>query len=621
MKSPIALLASLLDDFSRLEPGVKGLQRDLQTLEKRVVDEGFSFLTVALPAFCNALDRGLDSGRFTCPMGFKKIPKGALPRLFSGLLCDVFDVQSGLLKESAQLGIIKSLRQALMIFKKTLTDSDREEVLDRKACREFIETDINASGFYLDPRHYDLYDRVCNLVLPGLRSRDLREIDCKHGPGGVFEGLKGNQKWNSLVENIKLDAIDLDTYGYSDFGNLVHYDGEYPSSESHISLNPTSVPVCPQKHASRRIAKLVTVAKNSTSRRTITVEPMLNQFVQQGLSTMLKDEIQKCSILRNSIALSHQEYNQKLALDGSRTKEWSTLDLKSASDSLSLKLVELTFRRHGIFYDAMIDCRSEMCYLPDGKLFTLLKFAGMGNALTFPVQSIVFTLLAYTAIMDVDGSAPSVGRLKRASRLVRVYGDDIIVHKDYVHQVVVWLQRAGLKINTKKSFTEGNFRESCGVDAYKGVNVTPIYVKYRPDITSPRPSAIANWVSASNHAWLEGLYSFSTTLKELVESSLRSELPIVTRASGVLGWHTRWDCNMPPRKRWNKALQRAEFRAQCLVPFKRADKLDGYAALLKFFHRKKVDDHVLRPIIIDPEHLEQSPVRFRVKVAKRWVPV
>lgn len=618
MKSPIELLRSLLTDVKRLEPGVKGLERDLLTLEFRVSNEGFSFFTVALPNLCNALDRGLASGWFTCPMGFKKIPRGALPRLFSGLLSDVFHSDTGRLKESPEQGVIKCLREVLMLFKKTLTDSDREEVLDRKACHEFIETDVNASGFYFDSRSSHLFDRVCNLVLPSLSSRDLREINCKHGPGGVYEGVKGNQKWSTLVKDITRDFFDLDTFGYSDVGNLLRYDGKLPCN---VSQQNDTESACLNTHASDRIARLVTVPKNSTSRRTITVEPLSNQFIQQGLNAILREEIQKCSILRQSLALSDQSHNQKLAIDGSRTGEWSTIDLKAASDSLSLKLVELAFSRHCSFLRAMIDCRSKVVELPNKETFTLLKFAGMGNALTFPVQSVVFALLAYTAIMDVDGTSPSVRRLRRAARLVRVYGDDIVVHKDYTHQVVVWLQRAGLKINTKKSFLEGNFRESCGVDAFRGFEVTPLYVKYRPDVTAPKPSMIANWISVSNHAWLRGLYSFSTTLRELVESSMKMELPHVSHNSGVLGWHSRWDCNIPPRERWNKALQRSEYRAHCLVPYKKEDKLDGYAALLKFFHRANEEVNVLKSTIVDPKHLEQSPVRFQVKIAKRWVPV
>lgn len=618
MKSPIELLRSLLLDMSRLEPDVKGLERDLLTLEFRVKHEGFSFLTVALPTLGDALLRGLASGRFACPQGFKKIRGGTLPRLFSGLLCKVFDLETGRLLESPDVvRHVKNLTQIFRLYKKTLFDDERASELDLSACREFIETDVNASGFYLDPRYRQHFDRVCALVLPTLRSRRLEEIECKHGPGGVMERVKGNQKWSALVEDINLGAFDVDRYGYSDFANLLRYDGRLPSYSRQGNKPYT---ICVTRRASDRIARLVTVPKNSTSRRTITVEPLSNQFVQQGLNVILREEILKCPILRKSLALTDQSLNQKLALIGSRTDEWSTLDLKSASDSLSLSLVDIIFGRHGDFFDAMVSCRSKRVSIPNKEDFLLLKFAGMGNALTFPVQSIAFALLAYAAILDVDGKQPSVSRLKRAASLVRVYGDDIIVRKDYAHQVVVWLQKAGLKINLKKSFIEGNFKESCGVDAFKGVDVTPLYIKYRPDVTSPTSNMIANWVSVSNQAWMEGLYTFSTTLRELVECSLRTELPLVREKSGVLGWHTRMNWSTPTR--WNRTLQCLEYKAHVLLPKVKTDVLSGYAALLKFFHRKveDLDAFKSKPLAIDPKHLEQSPVRFQVRVAKRWVP-
>lgn len=126
-------LRSLLDDIQRLQPDVKGLDRDLQTIEARVKDEDNGFLTVALPSFGKALDRAYSSGWFTCPAGFKKIPRGSLPRLFSGLTSNVFDIKTGQLKEQPDIGSIVSLRQVTMLFKKLTLTSNREETLDFEA--------------------------------------------------------------------------------------------------------------------------------------------------------------------------------------------------------------------------------------------------------------------------------------------------------------------------------------------------------------------------------------------------------------------------------------------------------------------------------------------------------
>ncbi len=86
MKSPLTLLLSLLDDLSRLNPDVKGLKRDIITLESRFEHEGYGFLTITLPTLGQAFTQGLAARRFTCPPNFKSVRGGRIPRLFFGYL-------------------------------------------------------------------------------------------------------------------------------------------------------------------------------------------------------------------------------------------------------------------------------------------------------------------------------------------------------------------------------------------------------------------------------------------------------------------------------------------------------------------------------------------------------
>lgn len=387
--------------------------------------------------------------------------------------------------------------------------------------------------------------------------------------------------------------------------------------------------------ASRRSAKLTTVLKNSTSRRTITIEPLLHQYVQQGLGSILRDSINECRILRNCIALTRQDLNQELALEGSRTGMYATLDLKSASDLMSLRLVDSVFRHHGDFYRHVMECRARTVAVGGSTPMTIGKFAGMGNALTFPVQSVCFAVVAIAAILSSEGVNPTYGRVLRASRRLRIYGDDIIVETKYAHQVVDWLHSVGLKVNTKKSFMEGNFRESCGLEAYAGVVMTPLYIKDRPDQTDVPPSVIAGWVALSNSLWMKGYYSTSTALKDHVESLLRRRLPLVLSKSGSLGWHSRLDSYTPSR--WCRRTHRFLTRTLALAPIKKGDRLDGTAALLKCLSSKsdnfpftregdqKDRSRVLRnlfpePLALEEDHLESSPIRFKHRIVRRWVP-
>jgi len=604
MKSPVLLLRSLWNDIQRLNPDVKGLDRDVITIEKRFENEGYGFLTIALPTLGESLVQGLSLGRFTCPDGFKTVKGGTIPRFLSGMFCEVFEPLTGVLKEDADVGIIKCLREALWLFKKTQMPSAEEQVLHRKAVAEFFRCDAVAGKVIIPDRHDHLIGLVSKLVLSGLSSVPLDEIEFKHGPGAVFEGLKANQKWLALTDSVKNAEFDVDSYGYADFGVSLS-----DLSERTVITQSDDQPTL-FDGASRRTARLVTVPKNSTSRRTITVEPMVNQFIQQGLNIVLRDQITRCKVLSNCLALTDQTKNQQLALEGSLTGKWATIDLKSASDLLSVKLVESCFRGHGLFLDHMMDCRStdiESDYM-SGQV--LAKFAGMGNALTFPVQSICFAIVCIAAILDQWGLKPTYARVMRASRQIRVYGDDIIINSEFAHQCVDWLEAVGLKINRNKSFLEGNFRESCGVDAWKGVDVTPLYVRTRPDDLSTEPSSIGGLVSTSNQAWLRGLYDFSATLAREVEERLGCALPLVGQASGGLGWHSRLDAMEPTR--WNRRIQAFETRTFVLKPLKRRDRLDGYAALLKFYHVPLLGR--------GRDHLEKSPIRYKLRIALTWVP-
>lgn len=626
MKSPIALLLCLVDDFTRLNPDVKGLDRDLQTIEKRFKNEGYGFLTVALLSLDEALLVGLSSGKFTCPSNFKPVRGGAIPRFLSGMLCEVFEPLSGILKDDIDFGVLKSLRELLRLFKKIQLQQNEVDKLHSEAVTEFFRCDELAKQVILPDRLDHHIGRVSKLILSTLSSKSIHEGVFRHGPGAVYEGLSANQKWKALLNSVKNAEFDLDTFGYGDFEVGLSDLSERPLVP--VSMDPVSF-VC---GASSSKARLISVPKSSTSRRTITVEPVLNQFRQQGLMTLLRESISECGVLSKSIDLTDQTHNQKLALEGSLFDNWATIDLKSASDLLSVKLVESVFRHQGSFFDLMMDCRSSSVESDLTATEHLGKFAGMGNALTFPVQSICFTVTCIAAILDVRGQTPTYWNVRRAARHIRVFGDDIIISTQYAHQCVDWLHAVGLKVNVKKSFLTGNFKESCGVDAFRGVDITPLYLSHRPDATVATPELIANYVSLSNQSWMRGLYKFSNYLREVVEDLLRKRLPLVSRKSGALGWHSRQDA-MNPHK-WNHSTQQFCTRTLVIVPLKRKDRLDGLPALLKFFHKPRPkakvhgegytsrDLHLshIFPLTEDVDHLSSTQIRYKNRICARWVP-
>lgn len=587
MKSLIGLSRSLLHDLQRLHPECKGLDRDLRTIEARIKNEGVGFLSVSLPAFGKAFDQSLALGRMAHIAGFSR--NGEIPKFLSGILVHVFDTKTGLLKESADPGYIVSIRQICYFFKKYLPADLRAARLEREAIRDFEQTEMSMGGIH-SPL-VDLLGRVCDFLLPKLD--EFQDTRCKHGPGAVLEGYTPNEKWSEVYNRLLDFDGRLMQVGY-DLSAYLLADGAIPPHSSQNDL-PS---LC---------AKLVTVPKSCSALRTITVEPCLNQFVQQGLNATLRDEIRKCFVLRNSLSLNTQVPNQELALEGSRTGKWVTVDLSSASDLLHNDLVKLVFRKKPRFLEALMNCRTPQVSI-NSKELSLKKFAGMGNATTFPVQSVVFASLAIASILQTDKSL-SLAKLARAARCVRVFGDDIAIKAEHYPGLADWIHSFGLKINQGKTFSEGYFRESCGVDAYTGVDVTPVYLRHDPKVTSTEPNALLSLVSTSNQLWSKAYYKTSDYLRKLVEDLL-GPLPLVCNSSSALGWTSR--LNASQGQRWSKTLHRFEVRSYVIVPTRRKDALDGYPALLKFFHSPHLAE-------FDEDHLSTSVRKFNVKLRKRWV--
>lgn len=228
--------------------------------------------------------------------------------------------------------------------------------------------------------------------------------------------------------------------------------------------------------------KISFVPKNAKTYRTICVEPLLNSLFQKGIGSFLKNKL-----LHSQIDLSDQTRNQRLARRGSDDGSLATVDLSSASDCISRELVfSLLPLDWALFLDSARTSRvdfpkdSDEAILkelpnwrprvPSGDPFQgylLEKFSSMGNGFTFELESMIFYALSY-------GVCKSLGL---SYQDVSVYGDDIIIPSDAFPLLSRVLEAAGFSINTKKSFSSGPFRESCGADYLNGFDIRPFYQK------------------------------------------------------------------------------------------------------------------------------------------------
>lgn len=205
--------------------------------------------------------------------------------------------------------------------------------------------------------------------------------------------------------------------------------------------------------------KMSLVPKDARSKRPIIVEPVLNSLFQLGIGRYLKGRLLKSV----DLDLTDQTRNQRLACEGSVSGLYATIDLSSASDTVSRELVSLLLPWD--WYEFL--AKFVTATIKDGgQVSDLHKFSSMGNGFTFELESLLFYSLAKacTELLDLVGE-------------VSVFGDDIICNTRAYSLLNGVLTELGFLVNNEKSFTAGPFRESCGADWFEGKSIRPFYGK------------------------------------------------------------------------------------------------------------------------------------------------
>lgn len=268
-------------------------------------------------------------------------------------------------------------------------------------------------------------------------------------------------------------------------------------------------------------SRLTTVPKTNETDRTICIEPIVNTALQQCVRHCLERRLRGFGI-----NLSNQQtVNRQLARLGSLGQGFATIDLRSASDSITRGLTQMLFPRylHELFVAV-----SSKSFTYRGKTSHFEMLCSMGNAITFPLQTVIFSSIVKQAYSNL-------GLTFVAGRTFSCFGDDIIVRSDAYHEVTRLLQIAGFVVNDTKSYHEGEFRESCGADWFSGNNVRSVYARDLKDKHSLTAlyNQVRTW-SARHGIWLENVlrlvrpYVFSNRvpMHAPIDSGIREVLPL-----------------------------------------------------------------------------------------------
>ncbi len=566
---------------------------------------GDEFLTISLPdaqkVFEKALSRGYLPGHFGPDdvlqwgerSGFSPKRRTFL-RFFINRIFDA----SGVLLPSACAASVKAVIGVLALYKKVELPCTKERIQDEvdqyyrndEALRaptcdwsngQFDRCSVVDGWIREEPDLFgpqrstgkkllELLQRVADVVASNLGSFDPSTLVHKHGKGAVADSKFGNDKykfptWSRRLENIYPSYL----HGSANF--------RLAAEETYSLFRDADVP-----------AKQCAVPKTQKGPRLIASEPTSHMWIQQGLLGVLEKAL-KTSLLRHCVDLHDQRPSQELAIEASRSSELCTVDLKSASDRLSLWTVERLFRANLSLLVAMSAARtvwvkSDSKVDDQGRYRVLRKFANQGSALTFPIQTIAYAMICITAVLYTSRTrlkSVNFSTVSKAAKCVRVFGDDLILPTRALPVLADLLEFNQLQVNKGKTHYSGNFAESCGTRAFRGTVVTPGYLTCVS--STPSPEEISALVQVSNNFAREWMYHTSNMVLSLVPQKVRENL-LATRLLGGLSLWTFLP-GLPPGTRtyYNSRLCREEVKTYTVSVRPAVSERDNWASLLQYF--------------------------------------
>lgn len=627
------LFACILADVAAAYPTLRGdLEKDLWHLANHVAQRGISVYVADLPAAGKHLDRCLSAGQYhpsALPLTKRCTDSIPYPRFLRGLYELVFDVE-GNLKEDYNAEAIYFLRQCYYIGKKVKLACSSEAL--ETEVSEFFAVDSQlplpeqfwssevptleewveatpgwaASPHYLSkvetlaPQNEELLTLLVNLdKVSGLIATELGRYEpdswwFRHGPGAVSEvvGFVNKYKftnWSDRLERV-FPIADCGYHSYNSWaGNTV---------EDRVSS---------QEPCSRLCAVHKTILKP----RLIAAEPSENMWCQQNLRDYMVTRTKR-SWMGLFVKFNDQSRNQELCLRGSVDASLFTVDLSAASDRVSCHAVAQLMARNRPVLLALqasrtLVCEQKLSSKSPAKL-VLRKFSTMGSACTFPVESLMFMAVALAAVLTKRRLRVTVENIEALSEEVAVYGDDIIGPVDSRELLCSALEVLDFKVNTDKSFWNGKFRESCGVDAIGGVIVTPVYWT---TLLSDAPESVASTLDVANNFYKKFMLRTADYLASTVRVGYR--IPLVSMDSGVRGLLSFCRPVHPGTSiRWRKGLQRWETLISQLVAVVPVSPVSDDSAMLQYFTEQP--DPLTRWV----SGVKQRPA---VVIQRRWVPL
>jgi len=618
VKSLAGLFEMLLLDLGG-QCGAVRVAKDIETLRRRVEHEGVSFLTITLPTFSQALESALEEGT-AAPWAGKgfALQRSGIPHFLSGFLRHVFD-SAGRLLANPSVDCISAVRQICRFAKSVRLPCTSAR--NAAAIEGYVEceSEVVDSVNEMEGSFVETFRRVAREFAWSLQLDQAEEAyRPTHGPGVVREKLTANERWDRLpywptrLADVGLSAR-MALFGHENplFG--VEFEDESAWFPALVSPGDEA-PV-----------KVVLVPKTLSKPRVIAVEPAAQQFAQQGISRWLRDVLENAPLTRGHVNFRDQDVNKALALCSSGDGKFATLDMKDASDRVGLLHVELAFEAAPDTLRTLMAARSQSAELPDGRVIRLRKYASMGSALCFVVEAYIFYLSIIASRISHRGLPVSRRTIAAMAKDVYVYGDDLVVPADEAPAIMESLEAFGFRVNPRKCFWKGRFRESCGMDAYGGVEVTPTYLRAVPPSDRADVHGILSTVATANQLHQKGCWRTRDLLRQAVESLIGPLPGGVAEEDPAVGWV--FETSAKPPLRYDSDFQRERKLCWVAIAPRRPDPLEGLGALAKCLRNRggrgepNLEATLGWKFILSSweEHLRSSVRPYALKLKRRWL--
>lgn len=558
-----AYYRAMFSDIAWLYHRPSGMGRDLSRLVHELGVRGSRVVTIDLPALCKHFDQCLDQGEYKpSRLAYGRVGKAVkVPVFMQDLYLLIFDSE-GKLRPNPSSDAIAALRAIMLSTKKIRVPLDDKKVLTELKNFERIEHEVRtptlcwSDNVLIDsdydssvrvqfadllrirsePFRDDLFgvmgetlgtgrelshrgspwledrklplllttlQRVCDVVFSSLGDFGLLESSemPKHGPGVTAEMGKWDDKFHFPTWPAKLEATyPYDFFGSPNLGDHVRsYGDEYPSEHEAPS-------------------RIIAVPKTQKAPRLIAAEPTSHQWIQQLIWNQLENRLEK-SPISAAIHFRDQSHNQELSRIGSISGSHATIDLSSASDYLSCWTLERASRVNPSFLRGVHACRTRYVTYRRGQTqeyLTLKKFAPMGSACTFPVQTVVYACAAIASILFNKERAVTSLSIKSASHQISVFGDDLVVPTDTVGDLVDLLNLLGHRVNSSKTFYHGSFRESCGAEWWNGDDVSVPYMLNVPALGTH--ATMSSFIEVRNNFYKRGYWATARWLESWIRN-------------------------------------------------------------------------------------------------------